>query len=273
MRRFYKESWLGVPFPSFTHVSFFRLANSEFYASFYEELFRHFDSWESLPTRWRKHKDMDVEWLLKQIFEIQKNFQFHEADIVEEQEVLQSIPSAEETVTRVLTVGLGPGYFENVLVAKIPDLELHVNSPNTAGLRWLREIIPPEHIYIGSPANCLPSNVQYHVICLTTVDYTFTNEELALALRELKAQLIPGGKILCISSSLLEEHSALGSLVNVFKIGLRALLHFLGLRRQQFWGWRRTRAEYHRIFESAGFTCIQDGWLQEGFSHYWISGE
>ncbi len=296
MRRFYKESWLGVPFPVFARVSFFRLANNEFYASFYEELFRRFSSWDSLPSRWRKRRDLDVKWLVEVINNIQNKFQNkRDLDAPESPDSADSVivvnceayanteaaelthtahsDSAADGVTRVLTVGLGVGYLEKSILEKMPNLELHVNSPNTSGLRWLREVVLPERIYIGSPANCLPSDVKYHVICLSAVDYAFTNAQLALALRELKAQLVPGGTIVCISASLLEEHSLLGSMVNICKIGLRALLHFFELRRQQFWGWRRTRKEYNTFFENAGFTNIQDGWLREGFSYYWISGE
>ncbi len=279
MRRFYKESWLGVPFPAFARVSFFRLANNEFYASFYEELFRRFGSWESLPSRWRKRRDLDVQWLVEQIGEIRQKNQDN-SDISEAASAENTVDMQDgddvfvaDNVMRVLTVGLGVGYLEKSLLEKMPDLELHVNSPNTAGLRWLRDIILPERIYIGSPANCLPANVRYQLICLSAVDYAFTNAELALTLRELKAQLAPGGRIICISASLLEEHTLLGTVVNIFKIGLRALLHFFELRRQQFWGWRRTRKEYNALFANAGFVRIQDGWLREGFSHYWIGGE
>ena len=29
--------------------------------------------------------------------------------------------------------------------------------------------------------------------------------------------------------------------INAIKIVIRGVLHYLGIRRQQFWGWRRTR--------------------------------
>ena len=40
MRRFYQESWQGIPFTTFAHTHFFHLADAKFYSVFYEELFR-----------------------------------------------------------------------------------------------------------------------------------------------------------------------------------------------------------------------------------------
>ncbi len=253
MRRFFQESWQGIPFSAFTHVSFFRLANSKFYASFYEELFRRCQSWECLPEDWRQGKDKGAKWLAGRIEEHCKD--------------------ALERPLRVLSIGRGVGYLEKALLDVLPHIELHVNEPTTAGLRLLRQCVPAERIYIGSPSHCLPSDVQYDVIYLSAVDYSIPQEELAFAMRELRGQLAPGGLLICISASLLEEDSVIGAFVNAFKIGVRAVLHFFDLRRQQFWGWRRTRDEYHALFENAGLRSIKDGWLNDGFNSYWISGE
>ena len=57
------------------------------------------------------------------------------------------------------------------------------------------------------------------------------------------------------------------------KIVIRMFLHYLAVRRQQFWGWRRTRKEYRELFKKAGFQDIQDGFLKDGFDSYWISGK
>ena len=59
VRRFYQESWQGIPFTSFSHISFFHLAEPKFYATFYEELFRRFKDWDDLPAVWRQNKRID----------------------------------------------------------------------------------------------------------------------------------------------------------------------------------------------------------------------
>lgn len=173
---------------------------------------------------------------------------------------------------RVLSIGSGVGYMENVLLDEMPDLELHVNEPSTVSMRWLRQRVPNERIYIGLPPACLPADVRYDMIYLSTVDYGIPTREFAHLLSELRAQLLPGGEIILLSASLLEEDSFIGSFVNAIKIFIRGALHFLGIRRQQFWGWRRTRKEYRDLFKQAGCANVQDGWLEDGFETYWIRG-
>ncbi len=255
VRRFYQESWQGIPFTSFSHISFFHLAEPKFYAVFYEELFRRYQSWADLPAEWRRNKQKDARWLIGEL----------------RAQLAQEAPGRTEPV-RVLSIGSGVGFMEKTLLEEMPELELHVNEPSTVSLRWLREYVPSERIYIGLPPACLPSDVQYDMIYLSTVDYGIAQRELERLLSELRAQLLPGGELICLSASLLEEDSPVGSFVNFLKNIIRAGLHFLGIRRQQFWGWRRTRKEYQKLFADSGFQNVSDGWLDDGFDTYWIRG-
>ncbi|MDE5833611.1 MAG: class I SAM-dependent methyltransferase [Desulfovibrio sp.] len=255
MRRFYQESWQGIPFTSFSHLSFFHLAEPRFYGAFYEELFKRYKSWENLPKEWRDNKDKDADWLADQI-----------------KTLAASLPES-GTPPRVLSIGSGVGYMEKALIAKIPGIELHVNEPSTVGMKWLRKHIPSERIYIGLPWICVPADLHFDLIYLSAVDYGIPNRELIRALEMLREQLSPGGELICISASLLQEDSFVGGLVNVLKNVIRGFLHYSGVRRQQFWGWRRTRKEYNRILRSAGFSHIEDGVLDDGFESYWIRGK
>lgn len=253
MRRFYQESWQGIPFTSFSHISFFRLAEPKFYGTFYEELFRRYKSWDDLPAQWRANKKEDARWLADRLRAKQAQHQ-------------------EDVPLRVLSIGSGVGYMEKLLLGELPGLELHVNEPSTVGMRWLRQLIPTERIYIGLPPLCLPPDVQYDMIYLSAVDYGIPNPDLIRLLNALRVQLAPGGEVVCLSASLLEEDSLIGSFVNIIKNIIRCFLHYLGIRRQQFWGWRRTRQEYQQLFRQTGFTGISDGWLDSEFETYWIRG-
>lgn len=252
MRRFYQESWQGIPFTAFSHISFFHLAEPKFYANFYEELFKRYQSWDSLPAKWRENKTKDAQWLAMQIKELQEN--------------------CPDRNIRVLSIGSGVGFMEKMLLEICPGLELHVNEPSTVGMKWIRKIIPPNRIYIGMPTVCIPADISFDLIYLSAVDYGIPARELARLLELLKAQLVPGGEIICISASLLEEDSFIGALVNGMKIVIRGILHYAGIRRQQFWGWRRTRKEYLSLFAQAGLQDISDGILDDGFDSFWISG-
>lgn len=253
MRRFYQESWQGIPFTSFAHISFFRLAESKFYSTFYETLFRRYKSWNDLPATWRKNKISDAKWLAAQIARLQLT------DM--------------DRPFKVLSIGSGVGFMEKMLMEECPDIELHVNEPSTVGMRWLKELIPTDRIYIGMPSACIPADITFDLIYLSAVDYGIPTRDLSSLLEFLKSQLADQGEIICISASLLEEDSFIGGLVNAMKIVIRGMLHYLGIRRQQFWGWRRTRREYNRLFEKSGFNNIVDGFLDDGFESYWIRGK
>lgn len=257
MRRFYQESWQGIPFTSFSHISFFHLAEPKFYAVFYEELFRRYKDWQDLPSRWRENKRVDALWLAGRL------------------NGLMARDGREDPAAppRVLSIGSGVGFMEKVLLDEVPGLELHVNEPSTAGMKWLRRHLPSDRIYIGLPPACLPPDIRYDMIYLSTVDYGIPTRELRHLLWELRAQLAPGGELVLLSASLLEEDSLVGGFVNAIKILIRGVLHFMGIRRQQFWGWRRTREEYRTLLREAGFANVRDGWLSDAFETFWIRGE
>lgn len=252
MRRFYQESWQGIPFTSFSHISFFRLAESRFYSNFYEELFRRYKSWSDLPAVWRQNKDKSADWICNQIEE--------------------ACAGDVDGPPRVLSIGSGVGYMEKTLLEKRPDLELHINEPSTVGMKWIRKLLPADRIYIGSPTVCIPPDLTFDVVYLSAVDYGIPTRDLTRLLEQLTAQLAPHGRMLCISASLLQEDSFVGALVNSMKNVIRGMLHYLGIRKQQFWGWRRTQKEYRHLFSQAGLVDISDGTLDDGFDSYWIRG-
>lgn len=255
MRRFYQESWQGIPFTTFAHTHFFHLADAKFYSVFYEELFRRYQGWNDLPAEWRRNKRRDARWLAER---------------------LQKARAAKNPgePLRVLSIGSGVGYKERVLLEEIPEgLELYVNEPSTVGMKWMRRLIPGERIFIGLPPDCLSPDISYDMIYLSAVDYGIPQASLEHMLEQIRHMLLPGGEVVCLSASLLVEDTPVARFVNICKNVIRMVLHYCGIRRQQFWGWRRTREEYQELFHSSGYSRIQDGHLDDGFNTYWIRGE
>ncbi|MBQ9536720.1 MAG: hypothetical protein IJU79_02915 [Desulfovibrionaceae bacterium] len=255
MRRFYQESWQGIPFTKISHLSFFHLAGSKFYSTFYEEMFARYSSWEALPLEWRENKHCTADWLINRIKQHRK-----------------ALNLAPNEPYRVLSIGCGIGYVEKLLLDAMPDLELHVNEPSTVGLKWLRSYLPAEHVYIGIPPT-FPSDIYYNLIYLSAVDYTISTRDLINLLENLRAQLEPAGEVVILSSSFLQEDSIIGSFVNAIKILIRGVLHYLGVRPQQFWGWRRTRKDYWQLLKQVGFFQVEDGFLEKSPETYWIVGK
>lgn len=252
MRRFYQESWQGIPFTTFAHTHFFHLADAKFYSVFYEELFRRYQSWEDLPEVWRRNKTADALWIASRLKKMQEE-------------------KTHDSPLRVLSIGSGVGFMERMLLKEMGDsIELYVNEPSTVCMKWLRRLIPADRIFIGQPPDCLSPDIYYDMIYLSAVDYGIPQAQLSHTLDSLRYQLLPNGEILCLSASLLEEESPVAAFVNFCKNCIRGILHYLGIRKQQFWGWRRTRSEYRQLFASSGYKSVEDGFLDDGFGTYWI---
>lgn len=254
LRRFYQESWLGIPFTAFTGVSFFRLADPRFYSAFYEELFKRHKDWNDLPAPWLAAKKEDAKWLSRQI------------------ERLLAKRKNDNAPFRILSIGSGTGYMEWLLLQDFPEIEIYVNEPSTVGMKWTKNFIPADRIFIGLPALCLPSDIKFNLIYLSAVDYVLSGRKFIRLVENLKAQLEKDGELICLSASLLQEDSFIGSLVNALKNIIRCSLHYSGIRRQQFWGWRRTKKEYEKIFQYAGLHDVTSGELQGDSGSFWIKG-
>ena len=111
MRRFYQESWQGIPFTAFSHISFFHLAEPKFYATFYEELFRRYKDWDDLPSVWRANKRKDARWLAGQL----------RAKLAQE--------PGRAGPLRVLSIGSGVGYMEKSSWRKCPNWNCTSTNP------------------------------------------------------------------------------------------------------------------------------------------------
>jgi SAM-dependent methyltransferase len=256
VRRFYQENWFEVAFASFTNVSFFHLAEAGFYAQFYAALFRAYNSWDALPQSWQTAKTLQARWLARQAEELSASLQ---AD-------------RKGRPLRVFSVGSGLGFIEYNFLKELPETELHISEPSAIGMDWIRACIPPERIHIGAGLSALPQDARFDMIYLSAADYFLRQHEFVQLLKELHLRLGPGGRIICLSASLLEDDGLLSALAAACSTALCALLHCAGIRKKQFWGWLRTREEYLAGIREAGYEDIRAGRLDDETRTFWMSG-
>lgn len=248
MKALYQTEWQKIPFSSFAEISSKNLAGSAFYDAFYSTFFHKYANYEALDADWRRNKDEITDW------------------------VAASLPDG----TRVLSVGCGLGYMEQRLWREHGGrIDLHVQDYASQALRWLRQVMPSEHIHdAGETRSLSNSSERYDFIYLSAVDYAMTDDQLVALLSELSTGLREDGQLLMISASFLDN--SLGQvLIRSGKEIVKWLLERFGLyQRGQFWGWMRTRTEYQAVMRDAGFTFVTDGFIETPHQRtYWIKGK
>lgn len=246
MRAFYQTEWQNISFSSFAETSSKNLAGSAFYDAFYRALFQKYAGYEALDADWQRNKDEITDWLAASFSD----------------------------GARVLSVGCGLGYMEQRLWRGHGGrVELHVQDYASEALRWLRKVMPTEHIH-DAGEGCQTQNERYDVIYLSAVDYTLSENELVALLSGLSGCLCEGGQVLMLSASFLDE-SVVQSLIHSGKDSIKWLLERLGLyQRGQFWGWQRTREEYQSAVRDAGLVSVTDGFIETPHQRtYWIKGK
>jgi hypothetical protein len=241
MKKIFATSWQEIRF-DFCKLSKNELAGPDFYNSFYKKIFEKYSSYEQLPETWRRTKSEIADWLAQRA----------------------------SGYSTVLSIGCGLGYIEQ----RIHNLHgkrivLHVQDYASDALIWLRSILPVSQIHTLND----DLTESFDMIYLSAVDYAMTDQELVGLLIRLKIRLKPEGKIILTSASFLDYKSLDGGLRAIKEV-TKTVLHYVRLRnRGQLWGWMRTRKEYQRLINAAGFVHVDDGFLITSYQKtYWIEG-
>jgi cyclopropane fatty-acyl-phospholipid synthase-like methyltransferase len=101
MESFYQTEWHGIKFNDVTIVSSEKLAESDFYNSFYAAFFKKYFNYEELDPSWRQTKDEIADWISNQV----------------------------KPGFKVLSVGCGLGYMETKMYKLFGSkIQLHVSD-------------------------------------------------------------------------------------------------------------------------------------------------
>ncbi|MBI4936663.1 MAG: methyltransferase domain-containing protein [Nitrosomonadales bacterium] len=234
MKRFYQTEWQGIQFTGLTTLSETRLAGAEFYNAFYREFFRRYANYDDLDASWLLNKKEVADWIAAQL----------------------------KTSARVLSVGCGLGYMESYLHRNHgAELELHVSDYASDALKWLRQVLPEDRIHlVDNPVD----DELYDFIYLSAVDYAVPTNDMIDLLAQQRCRLAPSGTCLIISASYLNEGMPMSVRIKaVVKHAIKALLSSAGFyHRGQFWGWMRTRSEYRDLMLGAGYSQVEDGFIE-----------
>lgn len=235
MKRFYQTEWQGIQFSSLATLSETELAGAEFYNVFYRELFRRYAGYHDMNLSWRQSKKELADWIAAQL----------------------------KSNARVLSVGCGLGYMESCLHREHgTELELHVSDYASDALNWLRHEFPEECIHLVGEG--WSNDEHYDLIYLSAVDYSIQTNEMINLLVEQRSRLAPSGTCLMISASYLDKDVPIPAQIKaVVKHAVKTLLSVAGLyHRGQFWGWMRTRSEYRELMRDAGYSQVEDGFIE-----------
>jgi hypothetical protein len=119
-----------------------------------------------------------------------------------------------------------------------------------------------------------PHGKGFEVIYLGAVGYALNDTSFFSLLKEVKLRLTDNGQIVIVSASFYDDSSFLNIVKSNFKDAIKYLLECLGLYdRGQFWGWLRSRDDYRRLLNQAGFKYIDDGFIESSLQKtYFIKG-
>lgn len=248
MRKIFQKEWHGICFKDFVITSSDRMPDVEFYKLFYSRLLDKYHDWGDLDPDWIKLK-LDAARLLDSQFLGKKNL-------------------------KILSLNCGLGVIERELIAQGYN-NLSITETSVESLAWIKKYVPQENIFIGFFPNCLPLDRIYDIIYLASAEYFLNQDELILLLKEVKNRLVDGGRCILVSWSF-ESDAFLDKIVSFTKYFLKYLFQILLIKdRGQFWGYSRSRSDFHYAFNKAEFNIKAEGVLKRNgrWDTYWISGE
>ena len=128
------------------------------------------------------------------------------------------------------------------------NFDLYVSDFSLVSTRWLRQVILNDRI------NNQIKDLRFETIYTVAFDYALDEKGMIDLLMDLKASLLPEGKIIIVSATTYKGR-ALESILHMFKRIVKRILELLKFRdREKFWGWERHLEDYELIAKKSGFS-------------------
>lgn len=222
----YQDEWQDIYFKDLNvELSRTRLATQEFYSAFYKALFATYNSYQSLPCKWRKEKRATADQISREL----------------------SIDGS------VLSFGCGIGFIEKILTDTRPDLSITSFDFSEMASKWINEEV--------MSINCvteIDETDKFDAIYLCQVLYAMPYDECIKIINYLSKHLTENGIMILINTSatpLENNHLTLRpSVLSKLKGLLRSLYQLVipdSAKGIQFWGWARDNKAYISIARAA----------------------
>lgn len=252
LKKIFQTEWHNIKFTEFSKLSKMRIADSEFYKSFYVYFFSKYDSYEELDTNWKVHKKKVANY------------------IADNYELLKK---------KILALGVGTGYIEKELYLKGVH-DLYIQEIRKEPLKWIKEYIPEQQIFAGFFPTCISSSHKFDLIYISGIEYVLKDDELIQLLKNVKSYLKKGGKCLLLSYTFEEDKKILKEIIDTiaeFKKDMMRLSSIIlnSNNKEQFWGYIRSISRFKYLFQKAGFNKISIKELNEniGFKMLIVESE
>lgn len=232
MKKLWQTEWFGIKFSEFTTPNPDTIADEEFYERFYERFYEKFDSYESLPQKYRQNKTGIAKDLLR--------FAYH--------------------YDAMMSIGCGNGIIEHYIVNHSDKAILAIEPSNNS--KWLQNEKQIKFVSGFFPA-AVRDEKKYRFGYCSSIDYVFDDRQYLEFLSAVKSY---GFEEFYFTEVIVPSKKLRNRLAYYIKAGL----YKLGLYtyKGQFWGYSRTIKEHETFLKKAGFKNIQYGKHDHG--NYWI---
>ena len=219
-KTFTQIEWQNIYFDTLNvELNTNKLPTNNFYNKFYEELFRKYKNFESLPKNWLLAKQDTAINISKEVIDNQA----------------------------VLSYGCGIGYVEKVLAEINPTLEVFTFDFSDDASKWIKN----KFTEVTHQTN-LEANKKFDLIYLCQVLYALSYSDCVELIKKLSTHLKPNGKILLINTSItplenghIDPTQTLKTyLKNIIRPIYRTIFPISKNHKEQFWGWQRDNNKF-----------------------------